>query len=542
MHEEPDIQLLRNYAERGCENSFRALVARHTNFVYSAAIRQVHSPDLACDIAQSVFTDLARKAQAVSDKISDKSSLVGWLHYGTRYLALNHLRDARRRFTNEKQAMEQLLTNSESQADWGMVGPVLDEALESLREEDREALLLRYFKDYDFSAVGLALGVSDDAAQKRVSRALERLREFFVKRGITISASGLAVVLSANAIQAAPVGLAVTISSAALLTGTTALTATALATAKTLTMTTLQKTILFATLVAAVGTGVYEAHQASGLREANQTLQLQQAPLLERLQKIQNDYDSATNQLASLASEVARIKGNNADLLRLRAEVVRLRADSQELAKLKSEDPKAEISLEAKVKLIKQRLDQTPEAQIPELQFLEKFDWLYAANRKIDTEEDYRAVFDELRGRAESNYIDIIRKALTAYLDGNSKQFPTDLSQIKPYFENPSFAEMLDRYQIVPAKSFPQAADMGGDWLISLKVKDSRSTTVLGQTGTDGFDSSEEMVTLASAMKAALDATPMINGNRKMDIHQLLPYLKTPEEKAAYQRLTHGGK
>ncbi len=167
-------------------------------------------------------------------------SLAGWLHRATRYTALNHLRDTRRRLTNERQAMEQLLTNSEPAANWEQIRPVLDEALDSLNDEDREALLLRYFKNHDFRAVGLALGVSDDAAQKRVTRAVERLREFFSKRNVTIGASGLVVLISANAIQAAPAGLAIAISTAAL-AGTAVATTTAIAVTKTIAMTTLQK-------------------------------------------------------------------------------------------------------------------------------------------------------------------------------------------------------------------------------------------------------------------------------------------------------------
>jgi RNA polymerase sigma factor (sigma-70 family) len=242
MHEESDVQLLRDYAEDGNEAAFRELVTRHTDLVYSAALRQVFSPDLAGDITQSVFTDLARKAKPVAEKLQDKGSLAGWLHRGTRYAALSQLRDTRCRLANERQAMEQLLTNSESAPDWEHIRPVLDEALDSLGEEDREALLLRYFKNHDFRAVGLALGVSDDAAQKRVSRAVEGLREFFVKRGVTVGASGLVVLISANAFQAAPAGLAVTISTAAVLVGGAVSTPTAIAATKIIAMTTLQKT------------------------------------------------------------------------------------------------------------------------------------------------------------------------------------------------------------------------------------------------------------------------------------------------------------
>src|SRR5690349_8555249 len=97
MQETSDAQLLRDYAADGNEAAFRELVTRHTDFVYSAAVRQVDSPDIAGDIAQGVFSDLARKARSLADKFSAESSLAGWLHRSTRYAALNHLRDTRRR-------------------------------------------------------------------------------------------------------------------------------------------------------------------------------------------------------------------------------------------------------------------------------------------------------------------------------------------------------------------------------------------------------------------------------------------------------------
>jgi len=115
-------------------------------------------------------------------------------------------------------------------ADWTHIEPLLDEAMHTLDDTDRTAVLLRYFENKSLREVGQTLGTTEDAAQKRVSRAIERLREFFAKHGVTVGASGLVVVISANAVQAAPVGLAVIISTAAALTGTTiAATATAIA-------------------------------------------------------------------------------------------------------------------------------------------------------------------------------------------------------------------------------------------------------------------------------------------------------------------------
>src|SRR2546428_9544833 len=112
---------------------------------------------------------------------------------------------------------------------WEHIAPHLDDALDELSEPDRDALLLRYFERKSARDMAQTLGISDDAAQKRVSRAVERLREFFAKRGITVGASGLVVVISANAVQAAPVGLTATIATAAAFAGT-AITATASAT------------------------------------------------------------------------------------------------------------------------------------------------------------------------------------------------------------------------------------------------------------------------------------------------------------------------
>jgi RNA polymerase sigma factor (sigma-70 family) len=336
MHEQADAQLLREFAEHGNDSAFREIVIRHTDFVYSVALRCVNSPDLASDIAQSVFTDLSRKARSLADKLADNASLVGWLYRSTRFAALNQLRDDHRRRAHERQAMEQLLAHSEAGPDWDRIRPILDEAMDELKEEDRDALLLRYFKNHDFRGVGLALGVSEDAAQKRVSRAVERLREFFAKHGVTVGASGLAVVISANAVQAAPLGLAVTISSAAALSGTTLTVAATATAAKAVAMTTLQKTIIILALTAAIGTGIYQSRQAASLRSQVQALQQQQAPLTEQIQQLTRSRGDAERQLAALRDENDRLNRNTSELLKLRGNSGLAQADSRELAKLKS--------------------------------------------------------------------------------------------------------------------------------------------------------------------------------------------------------------
>src|SRR5512144_616267 len=106
MQAKSDAQLLREYAECQNEAAFREIVLRHADLVYSSALRQVTSPDLARDVAQSVFTDLARKAQPLAKSLDENASILGWLFRSTRFAALNQLRDDRRRLERQRQAME----------------------------------------------------------------------------------------------------------------------------------------------------------------------------------------------------------------------------------------------------------------------------------------------------------------------------------------------------------------------------------------------------------------------------------------------------
>src|SRR5438046_7324112 len=112
MHEKSDAQLLRGYAQHGDESAFRHIVPRHTDLVYSVALRCVNSPDLACDIAQSVFTDLSSKARPLAEKLADGASLVCWLYCSTRFAALNQLRNDHRRLAHERDRKSTRLNSS----------------------------------------------------------------------------------------------------------------------------------------------------------------------------------------------------------------------------------------------------------------------------------------------------------------------------------------------------------------------------------------------------------------------------------------------
>jgi RNA polymerase sigma factor (sigma-70 family) len=332
-----DLDLLQQFARQNSEEAFAALVQRHLNLVYSAALRQVRSPQLAEEIAQSVFSDLARNAVPLCGMKPD-TILTAWLYQVTRRTAVDVIRKESRRQLREQIAMEMNNMNATS-TDWIQIEPLLDEAMHELDDTDRAAVLLRYFENKSLREVGDALSASEDAAQKRVSRAVERLREFFSKRNVTMGASGLAVLISANAVQASPVGLVATVASAAVLAGTAVQTSTVIAATKAIAMTTLQKSLVTITVAVLAGVGIYETRQAAQLRDQVQTLQQQQqqqAPLAEQLAKLQTENERLSNQVAQTKDSPDLSKAQFNELLKLRGQVVPAQANARELSKLKS--------------------------------------------------------------------------------------------------------------------------------------------------------------------------------------------------------------
>ncbi|MCX6895648.1 MAG: sigma-70 family RNA polymerase sigma factor [Verrucomicrobia bacterium] len=320
-----DQTLLREFAVHRSEAAFAALVERHISLVHSAARRQVADEHLAEEITQAVFIILARKAAGLgADTI-----LPAWLYRTARYAAADALKLQRRRQRHEQEAcMQSTLQADDAPAVWQHLAPLLDEAMAALGERERAALVLRYFENKPLQEIAAALRISEDAAQKRVSRALEKLRAICVKRGVTLTATVIAGAVTENAVQAAPAGLALTVTAAAAKGAVVAASVTALVngTIKTIAMTTIQKTLIGATLVAAVGTGMFEARQVSQLREQNLTLQQQQTPLAKQLLQLQKERDAAALQIAALRDENERLNKNSSELLKLRGEVGVLRS------------------------------------------------------------------------------------------------------------------------------------------------------------------------------------------------------------------------
>lgn len=410
--------------------AFAEIVRRHVDLVYSAALRMVRDPQTAQDLTQAVFLALAEQAP----RLVDHPVLSGWLHCTARNLASKSIRSDLRRCAHEQEAvaMNELIA-TDSDAVWKEIAPHLDDALGELSQPDRDALLLRYFERKSAREMAQSLGITDDAAQKRVSRAVERLREYFSKRGVTVGASGLAVVISANAVQAAPIGFALTISSA--LAGTTLASATTATAIKTIAMTTLQKSLITALVVASVGVGIYQAREVSTLRnEADFLKQQQQATPADQLQQLTRENEDAKRELAELRKEVEQLNRNSVELIKLRGEVSRLRGSEKELAEFKSADANdpartAMKSWLARVDQLKQRLAEMPDQKIPQLQYCDERDWLdVTKNINLETDVDFRKAFRKLRNLAKDKFAPKLQEALKKYCEANQGDLPTDVS------------------------------------------------------------------------------------------------------------------
>ncbi len=260
----PDHELLRQYAGQNDEAAFTELVRRHVDIVYSAALRQVSGDShLAQDVTQNVFTALARQAHS----LVGHSSLTGWLYTTTKFTAVNLIRNENRRAAREQEASIMQDTDPTPEPNWDLLRPVLDEAVCELDATDRDAVLLRFFQNKSHREVGDFLGLNEDTARKRVERALEKLRVYFAQRGVTVSAALLATAISANSVQAAPLGLATTVAGATL-SGAGGGAATG-SIAKTFLMTSKAKIVMAGTaliLVTATVSTVYQQQQIAQLK------------------------------------------------------------------------------------------------------------------------------------------------------------------------------------------------------------------------------------------------------------------------------------
>lgn len=522
-----DLELLERYAKEGSEEAFSELVHRHLDLVYSAALRQVHSPQLAEEVAQSVFTDLSRSAR----RMKPDTVLTAWLYQVTRRTAVDVVRRESRRQMREQLAVELTDMNAHPSL-WTQIEPLLEEAMENLDPVERTAILLRYFEQRSLREVGETLGTSEDAAQKRVSRAVERLREFLSRRGVTVGASALVLALSANAVQSAPLGLVTAISGGATASGAALHSLSTFGATKALAMTTLQKVLIVAALSGAAGVALYQAHQVSLAREQIHSLQQRDDPSTDQLTRLTQERDEVATQLAALREENDSLRGSAAEVPKLRAEVARLRENTKAGSPTTGADPAIDEAFKTwavRATRLRQRLEQSPDQQIPELQFLTEKGWFDAVKnlKQLETDNDYNQAFSSARNLAKGEFGSMLQKALRGYTDANGGQLPQDLSQLKPYFDKPVDDAVLQRYQLLQTGSLNSLPH--DDYLVAdvapLIDQERDAVYRFSLTGTSSHSGNpfEEAV-----KDAGIQFAQAHNDLLPTDPSQIIPYLKQP--------------
>ena len=512
-----DLDLLRDYAHDGSQAAFAALVDRHLNLVYSAARRQVRSPQLAEEVAQSVFVDLARHAS----RLGSATPLVAWLHVVTRRTAVDVIRRESRRQAREHAAAEiaaggELVESAmKPTSEWAAVEPLLDEAVDSLDATDRSAILLRFFENKSLREVGTALGASEDAAQKRVTRAVEQLRTFFLRRGVAVTAAGLVTDLSAHALQVAPAGLGSTISSAAVFSGAASAT---VETSHLIAMTTLQKSVAVAIFAVIGGAGLYQTRLVA--RQSDELTAL----------RAQHERTAAEVSGLRLARTAAAAKLKDVEQ-RIDARLAAARPVALADAALESQMQQ----WLAQVDRMKEFLAQRPEWNIPELKLLDEHRWFTAAaTDRFESEEQFRRATAGLRDSAVSLASQKISKALNAYVRANDGQLPNSSLELAPYFDPLIDPAILGRYEMLHTGKASDVPRNETNRILAPKPADVEFDAY-SFVGTNGYGNTGVAMS-ENVREARRQFGKANNGERATTPEQLLPYLKWPVSAAALQK------
>jgi RNA polymerase sigma factor (sigma-70 family) len=307
-----DVTLLQCFARDSSQEAFEELVCRHIKLVYAVALRSVgNDAHLAKDVTQTVFSSLAQKASS----LTIRSNLAGWLYSRTRSSAVDMIRSERRRRTREEQAsaINEITGCSPTSSDLDLLRPILEDTIDRLKPGDRETILLRFFEGRPFSEIGSHLGISEDAAQKRADRSLDKIRTVLARRGMNSTAAVLAAALANQTVAKVPEGLSTTITGSAVASavpgGGTALTSTIITY-----MTTSKLGLGIASLVSIVafGTAVFEGQAA---RQAQTSLaaavKTHQADL-EKQQELARTVASDDEKWAALQKTVDEMRSDAA--------------------------------------------------------------------------------------------------------------------------------------------------------------------------------------------------------------------------------------
>ena len=493
-----DHELLQAYTRNGSERAFGELVRRYLDLVYSAARRQVRAPHLAEEVTQNVFIDLTRSAK----KLKASQPLAAWLFLVTRRRVIDILRSEARVYSQTEPLVEDPAEKTSGAS--GRIEPLLDEAVASLGEDDRRAVILRFFENRSLREVGDLLGASEAAAQKRVSRAIKQLRAYFGKRGVVLGAAAVASQISAQAVMPAPAALAANISAV------TALAAASTQVSQIILMTTVKKIAFSAALALSVGVALYEAHQRSSEKARTHSLEERLEALLKESRDLREQQDAVSKRLALAESELASVRATAA-----------------------GGDPELESALEAwldKVKMLSTWLEKMPDKRIPEMAFLTEDDWLEAAkNARFGTDLEIRESLAKLRGLALHRISTPINDALSRYRKETRNRLPPEPRALASYFDPAIDPAILDNYEIAD-RDETKIIDMDGKMPLRVMrnklvddIYDTQLSYMSGGTMVQQVRLSQDAIA-----EAVREYRRINNGQSPSEPAQIAPYLKRP--------------
>jgi RNA polymerase sigma factor (sigma-70 family) len=204
-----DQELLHSFVKEKTDAAFAELVRRHQDMVFSACFRRLGHFQHAQDAAQQTFLRLVLKAAS----LLNHSCLGGWLYRTANLEAGSLMKKEANRRKYEQVMTDQPISHQPTATDERLAG--LDEAMLDLKNADRNALVLRFFEGRSLREVGEAFGSTEEAARKRVSRALEQLAGLMRERGATACTAVTLTTLLAGTTHAAPAALLPAVATAA---------------------------------------------------------------------------------------------------------------------------------------------------------------------------------------------------------------------------------------------------------------------------------------------------------------------------------------
>ncbi len=407
-------ELLRLYADERCERAFAELVRTHIDLVYSAAFRRVGGdPHAAAEVTQEVFTSMARHAA----ELARHPVLGAWLHTCTRNAVLNLRRRDRRRELQKQQvqAMQDQPGSETCSVAWEEIRGVLDEALDTLGENDRQAIILRFFEGQTYPLMGGKLGLREATVRRRVDRALEKLRVRLQQKGIASTAALLSGALSTHSVVGAPAGLAGVVA-ATIAATPLVVTPPLIGLLPFMTVTKLTATV--AGLAIVVGGIALLWPRASepevvaipaAMAQPPETLLERETAFRGKLADVVKDYHENRGGISSATAEA-----------------------------------------EAKIAALRDVLARLPEQNIPEMKLATNADWHLAVEGALETADDYRRALGKLRARAESQLAKRVQPALRDYLKANGGCFRPTLRNWNCSLAVKLIAKCLDAIQSSP--------------------------------------------------------------------------------------------